>query len=1133
VSAFAQALERACRASRPQEDASQITAPLLATPGSSVAALPRLGRHTARTIFLSAAPGDEPVAARLAADLSQRGQLLSNDLSGRVPGADQEDVMRQAVRAADRIVVVVTPQTRSSRLVAEHLRLAQMYQRRLVLVWMQGEEMAGLLLDPLWHPFLPVDVVDARSSRYQAALDELLACLREERQMVSSEGTITLTTREEPRDPRNPYKGLRAFREEDALDFFGRDGLLEATVVLLKRMLAQEQKGVAGARLLTLVGPSGSGKSSVVQAGLLPRLQAGVLPGSQNWVYLDPIVPGTRPLESLALTLAPHLPDRSMKALCEDLQDDSARGLHRLCTQLAKGLDCRVVLVVDQFEELFTQMLSEEERRSFVGLLVTAVTEQAGPVLVLLTLRVDFYGYPMRYPQLYQLIEAHHQSILPMDISALRAVIEEPAALPDVQLTFEGNLVGDLLFEAQGQVGALPLLEFTLDQLFQHRDGQTLTMAAYQQIGGVKGALTKHAEATYATLPSEEHQRLARALFLRLIEPGVSEQDTTRRRASLAELSLADVKQTVILQEVAAAFVTARLLITNEVAGTTTIEVSHEALIREWPRLSDWLREGREDIQLQQAVSQDVAEWQRREKPKDRLYRGSQLKEARAWARRNTPSKDETDFLQASTLRERNVRNLSRFLIGITSVVLVGVLLVVLVLQGNLLATQGRLLASLPVSVTNTKDSGPGSLREAIKNAKDGDAITFAKTLTEPDGQDCTQCTITLTGGELEITKSITISGPSGRLLTISGQHKSRIFYVHPGAVVQIFNLVIKDGSAPKDCTWCNTDGKGGNPDFGAAGDPGVGGAIFNGLQTTLALTNVIVSGSQTGTGAIFNDGTLALIDCSVFDNKTSGILNLASATLASSIISDDAADYGGGINNWGNLTIINSTISGNRASNSGGGIYNLGIFKLANSTISGNQASGGGGGIYNNMGIYTENDMGISNGCGDGVIDYSTIYLNKATAGGGGIASNNHSCKNGLLMQASIVASNSALSGPDILGPIVLTFLNLIQDTSGAEMSYKCQDHSRPYCGMQPIVGQPPRLGPLQADKPGQPPTHALLPDSPARDRLPPDRSASREFDTSICDNSYNDFDSSRDERGVLRPQGSACDLGADEAQK
>jgi hypothetical protein len=198
------------------------------------------------------------------------------------------------------------------------------------------------------------------------------------------------------------------------------------------------------------------------------------------------------------------------------------------------------VLLIDQFEELFTQTPSEDERRRFIDLLVTATTEPHGPLIVLLTLRADFYDRPMRYPRLHQLMQDHQISVLPMTLQDLREGIEKPAALPDVRLTFEGDLVGDLLFEVQNQVGALPLLQFTLDQLFQHRNGCQLTLFAYRELGGVKGALKKQAEKTYTALPSEEHRKLARALFMRLIDPGITEQDTTRRRAALSELSLAE-----------------------------------------------------------------------------------------------------------------------------------------------------------------------------------------------------------------------------------------------------------------------------------------------------------------------------------------------------------------------------------------------------------------------------------------------------------------------------------------------------------------------------------------------------------------------------------------------------------------
>src|SRR5579864_3571031 len=172
-----------------------------------------------------------------------------------------------------------------------------------------------------------------------------------------------------------------------------------------------------------------------------------------------------------------------------------------------------------------------------------------------------------------------------------------PAGLPDVNLAFEGNLVGDLLYEVRGQAGALPLLQFTLDQLFERRKDHLLTLQSYQEIGGVKGALSQHAEKTYLALPSEKHRKMARTLFLRLIDSSTTEQDTTRCRVTFTELDFVDSEQTRLMQETLDLFVKARLLTTNASKDTqTTIEVNHEALIREWPRLIDWLRTARDDI---------------------------------------------------------------------------------------------------------------------------------------------------------------------------------------------------------------------------------------------------------------------------------------------------------------------------------------------------------------------------------------------------------------------------------------------------------------------------------------------------------------------------------------------------------
>ncbi len=284
----------------------------------------------------------------------------------------------------------------------------------------------------------------------------------------------------------------------------------------------------------------------------------------------------------------------------------------------------------------------------------------------------------MHYLELCKLIESNQRLVPPMDLKGLREVIEKPAELPDVQLTFEGDLVSDLLFEVQEQVGALPLLQFTLDQLFQRRSEHQLTLKAYYEIGGVKGAVAKHAEATYASLPSEEHRQLTRVLFLRLIEPGATMQETTRRRIPRSELLLANPKKTVIIDEVTRAFTTARLLTTNTVSGVATVEVSHEAVIREWTRLSDWLDESREDVHRQQTISEAAAEWARHGKPRDRLYRGTQFKDAQVWARRNTPSGSEATFLRASAAHRMRSR------VGVvTSCILVMLLLLFIGFQNR------------------------------------------------------------------------------------------------------------------------------------------------------------------------------------------------------------------------------------------------------------------------------------------------------------------------------------------------------------------------------------------------------------------------------------------------------------------
>lgn len=604
---------------------------------------------TSSYVFIASsyADAESKFVTRLKLTFQAKGVSTLSGRTIRRQGAEHKSrVLQEAIRAAQAVLLIASPEARSSRHVQESLQIARIYRSRVCALLIEGEN---------WQECIPNEsgeflaMIDARGKSDDQVFEEVRAALGEDRQAASAA--------EEPEKPlpppRNPYKGLNAFQSEDQRDFFGREAAIGELGAALQATLDAETRGADSVRLLAVVGPSGSGKSSVVLAGLLPRLGAGLLPGSETWLYLDPLLPGAHPLESLTLVLAKHFPARSLKTIRDDLEADTSRGFHLSANQLRTRPEQRVVLFIDQFEEVFTQAIADEDRQHFLDLLVTAATEQHGAAIVMLTLRADFYDRPMHYPAFFERLEASRRILLPLDLKGLREAIEKPAGLPDVQLTFEGNLVGDLVYEMQGQVGALPLLQFTLDQLFERRSDHQLTLQAYRDMGGVRGALARHAESIYASFPSEEHRKMARVLFLRLIDPGPIEQEATRRRAFLTELRLSDPKEAALMEEVVAAFIAARLLTANSMDGVPTVEVSHEAVIREWPRLADWLRYARNDILLQQGISADAAEWLRRGKPVDRLYRETELTEAQAWMERNIPSKDEVEFLQSSLEEQR------------------------------------------------------------------------------------------------------------------------------------------------------------------------------------------------------------------------------------------------------------------------------------------------------------------------------------------------------------------------------------------------------------------------------------------------------------------------------------------------
>lgn len=605
--------------------------------------------------FLAYAPEDSESVERIQRDFVHLDARLWNigyeQLSADL---DQNHEMQVVMINASVVFLITSPATVSSYVVKKQMDLAATYERPVIVVWVQGEDQE-LPDGKVWQA---EEIIDARGKLYSSARTRLEERLRLQGRLLP---TVAKLLPPPSTEPRNPYKGLRAFTAEDANDFFGREALVRELTTVLEQILAEDRKGKRPARMLTvLLGASGSGKSSVVMAGLLPflRHQDKGIGNSKEWIYLETMRPGPRPLEALASSLAQYPALQTvgnMLSFPRALTSDSLRTLHLLARQLVGSSSRKVVLLIDQFEEVFTLTTSEEERKRFFDLLVTAVTEPQGPLLVLLTLRADFYDRPMQYPDLYRLLEAHRVSVLPMEREDLRRVIVEPAKLPDVQLSFDEDLVGDLLFEVRDQGASLPLLQFTLDQLFERRDGHQLTRHAYKEIGGVKGALVKHAEETYTNLPSEEHKKLAQILFVRLIEPGETPQEMTRRRVPLSALSLANPRMTELQEETIEVFITARLLTTNEIAGVKTVEVSHEALIHEWPLCIQWVRENRANLPFQQALRRDIEQWEQLDKAKEKLYYSSQLKMLKK-ARQSLQHQQELDFLHASTIYQQRQR---------------------------------------------------------------------------------------------------------------------------------------------------------------------------------------------------------------------------------------------------------------------------------------------------------------------------------------------------------------------------------------------------------------------------------------------------------------------------------------------
>ncbi len=401
-----------------------------------------------------------------------------------------------------------------------------------------------------------------------------------------------------------PYRGLRPFREEDEPFFFGRRPFSETLTATAVRQ-----------PVVAVVGASGSGKSSVVRAGLLPRLRQGA--GRLVWDALT-LVPTDRPLVSLAAALLPMLePDLSeVDRLAEvsklaahftdgtvSLRDVAGRLLAR-----QPGTD-RLLLFVDQWEELYTLGADDAVRNTFIEQLLQGAA--AGSVHVVLTLRGDFMGHALGHRTLSDRLQDAVVTVGPMTRDELAETIVRPAA--KIGLGFEQGLVETILDEVGEEPGTLPLLEFLLEGLWKERHGTQLTHEAYARLGRVSGAIAHRAEEVFAAQLSETERTAAQRLLIRMVRPGEGVEDTRRRTALQGADSVAETT----IRKLAAE----RLIVTARDAGTgvVTAEVAHEALIRSWQRLRDWIDDNREFLRTRDRIAGLADQWQDEGRPADRL----------------------------------------------------------------------------------------------------------------------------------------------------------------------------------------------------------------------------------------------------------------------------------------------------------------------------------------------------------------------------------------------------------------------------------------------------------------------------------------------------------------------------------
>ena len=597
-------------------------------------------------VFLSHHSQDKPAVEALARKLSEQGLSVWLDKWNLIPGKPWQETIEQALQTCKACAIFLGPKGQGP---WQHEEMRMAIDRR---VTHQDVHIIPVLLPGSERPErseLPAFLTRTTWVEFQRSVEDEKEVFH--RLVCGIKGV-------EPGPPEHihltegecPYRGLQAFEPEHADFFFGREALVEW---ILDDLKPKQQR--AASRFVAIVGASGSGKSSLARAGLISALKDGALEGSATWPILI-TKPGSQPLDNLAADLdAYEVLRKGIRSPRQFVEEARAwdRELHlSIRKALAQsGQPRRSVILIDQFEELFTLCDDEEARLGYIANVLHAAKVLEGSTIIILTMRADFYGKCANYPELADLVSHRQMLVGPMSGEELRRAIERPAQMVGCEV--EPGLIELLVLACAKQTGALPLLQDLLATMWSTGEGnRRLTITQYNQLGGLHAALDRRAEAFYERL-DEQHRELCRFIFKRLTQPGQGTEDTKRRMASEA-LTPGHIDPTLV-ESFITDLANERLVSTDYTPSKQRlVEVAHEALIRGWDRLRFWIDEDREALVIQNRLSEDVREWQHHGRDDSYLYGGLRLARAEQWLKEHPGevSKEEAAFIEQSQARE-------------------------------------------------------------------------------------------------------------------------------------------------------------------------------------------------------------------------------------------------------------------------------------------------------------------------------------------------------------------------------------------------------------------------------------------------------------------------------------------------